>query len=191
MPTFGSGYKVETAGFGITIVALRRTWIETKEAAKIALDVAGGILYKNVRKRMSYTDHTLADLARMGHPYARRHGTIRIHKKEPWIVHKQSGTLLSAMRGWMHEDGLGLHYDIWVDLNTAFHGKYVIEGTKVMLPRDVIWMAVNEAYLNKKMMMAIVRKLGKEMRAKCGIRFETTGGGVTSGQPGAALGVGG
>ena len=47
--------------------------------ALLATNIMGGTLLELVKGNVSMRDHTLEDLARMDHPYARRHGSIRIH----------------------------------------------------------------------------------------------------------------
>ena len=47
--------------------------------ALLATNIMGGTLLELVKGNVSLRDHTLEDLARMDQPYARRHGSIRIH----------------------------------------------------------------------------------------------------------------
>lgn len=91
-----------------------------------AIADAGAYFDKQVKKNISKTDHTLADLARMGHPYARFNtgsvvGAIlrgagkksqrgwlaskKIHSPS-YLVHKQSGGLLDAFYSIDSSEGL-------------------------------------------------------------------------------------
>ena len=65
----------------LVILGMRKTGWEAHNAALQAVKNAGEALKKRVRQNVSMTDYSLRDLARMDHPYARRHGTIQIHKK--------------------------------------------------------------------------------------------------------------
>lgn len=193
-------FQVKTSGFEMTLIKLSNTRVALKTAARAGLTAAGKVIYRHVKKRAGLRDHTLADLAkkpRPDHPYAKRHGRIKIHTRIPWQVHIQkSGEdpneyLHKALKGVYHEDGAGMHYDIWVDLNIAPHAEYVIQGTKVMFARDFIWNAAIEKRDDPKVMQAVVKALGKGLRSKVGVRFgsgtPTLGGG--GGGLGAAYGV--
>ncbi len=170
-----SSFAVSIAGLEVTVLEMRNSGLSAKDAAAFALKAAGKVLFRQVRKRMSLRDHSLADLAQMGHPYAKRWPTIKVHTKLPWQVHRQSedNSLRDALKGEFSIDGAGMHYDVFVDLNQAPHGEYVIGGTKVMHPRDVIWESSQEPKVNDKMMREIVKVLGKKLRSKSGLRFTT------------------
>jgi hypothetical protein len=47
--------------------------------AVLATNIMGGTLLERIKANVSMRDHTLQDLALLDHPYARRHGSIRIH----------------------------------------------------------------------------------------------------------------
>jgi hypothetical protein len=159
-----------------------------KKAARYAVAAAGRVLRDAVKQNISLTDHSLADLRREGHPYARRAiggGTInqiRIHTKgtksltNPALrVHKQEGNLLDALQAAPTHGGLG--YRVELDPNIAPHAAFVVLGTKVMLPRDVLWATAEAPFIQQKMMTAIVTVLGKKLRTQGGIRFGGGGGG--------------
>jgi hypothetical protein len=63
----------------MTILAMENTTKSMHQAAVLTTGVMGATALALVRHNMSMKDHTLHDLAAMGHPYARRHGSIRIH----------------------------------------------------------------------------------------------------------------
>jgi hypothetical protein len=48
--------------------------------AVLATNIMGGTLLERIKANISLRDHTLQDLAALDHPYARRHGSIRIHE---------------------------------------------------------------------------------------------------------------
>ena len=135
------------------------------------MDAAGGIWHQKVKQNVSLRDHTLSQLAAMDHPYARRHGSIRVHQSRPYSVHSQSGKMLRSIKGKSVKSGKYPAFKVMTDLRTAPHARYVIQGTKVMLPRDVIWNTGLESGTRKEMMKAVVRALGKGLRSGAALRF--------------------
>lgn len=172
----------------VVLFNMKQVGVTEKQAAIQAVEAAGRVLRDLVKQNISLTDHSLADLAAEGHPYARRHGGIKIHQKGTKAltdpanrVHRQSGKLLSALKAGSTNRGLG--YRVELDPSVAPHAAHVILGTRVMLPRDVIWDTAAAPDVQKRMMRAMVGVLGKKLRTKGGIRFG--GGGPGPG----ALGV--
>lgn len=100
------------------------------------------LLDKQVTFNMSLTDHTLKDLADMGHPYAKRHGSKGMNIHNPyWQVHIQSGRLISAKSSGVQDAGvkggrLDAYAYVAIDPNDAPHAYAVIYGTSNMIPRD-------------------------------------------------------
>lgn len=194
------------ASLSFTLIALDNTKISLKKAGKAAVDAAGGVLFKRVKQEIGMRDHSLTDLANYpvpgGHPYARRHGSIRIHTNTPWRVHrKPSGGLTGAAKtasekrtaghrvqsDRMYQTTFGRPittpsgapgYEVGFDTAAAPEAIAVTQGTRLMLPRDPLWITANMPDVRKEMMTAIVRRLGKDLRSKVGIRF---GAGVPSG----------
>ena len=126
----------------------------TRHATKVMKN-ATKLLYKEVTKNISLTDHSLEDLARLGHPYARRHGPegAGIHQP-PWLVHKQSGKLLkSRYQGSSDAEVTNgqLVVSGWVGLNPdeAPHALAVIFGTWRMIPRDALRGSLADSGLQK------------------------------------------
>jgi len=140
-----------------------------RTAAMEGLQAAGLVLAQDVRANISLTDHTLADLAKMDHPYATRHGRILVHPERPYSVHKQSGKLLRALK--QHMSVTGGYFEVWLDEGEVDYAKHVVEGTKVMLARDVLWDTAAQASTRKAMMRSYIRVVGKEFKAKAAIRF--------------------
>lgn len=176
--------QLSVAGLDVTLVALGQSKGELRKAAGPAL-LAAGQAYRNmVRKRINLRDHSLADLARKDHPYARRHGSIRIHRRKPWQVHRQSGRMINALQGRPVTVGGQHGYEVTFDYNAAPHARYVIQGTRVMLPRDVLWKTAHDEPTKVAMMRRVVKVLGKQLRTQLGVRFG-------SGTPSATVGAGG
>jgi hypothetical protein len=65
----------------IVIVAMNNKKLDMEKATTMAVAVGGATLHALVRKNITLNDHTLDDLAKMDHPYARRHGKIKIHNR--------------------------------------------------------------------------------------------------------------
>lgn len=102
------------------------------------------ILDDKVTENISHTDHSLADLRKLDHPYATRHGEQGIKIHDPyWLVHNQSGELLKAKVSGIVEaswDFGQLKAGAYVGLSEAEaeHASYVIWGTSKMIPRPVL-----------------------------------------------------
>lgn len=161
-----------------TIRAFDTTLASEREAAVQCVDAAGSFLHKQIRENISMRCHTLAQLAALDHPYAVRHGRIMIHRTgskmllhPEYRVHTQSGQLLGALRANPTHGGLG--HMTWLDAAAAPHAEAVVSGTDVMLPRDVLWDTALAPAVQREMMRAIIRVLGKKLRTKASIRFGT------------------
>lgn len=164
---------------GALRVVLRQvdvTRASERVAAELSLAAAGAELESAIRANISLTDHTLRDLADLDHPYARRHGSIQIHRESsPLIavpearIHTQSGSLLRALSGGLAAGRTA--YRVGFDSTIAPHAKFVELGTKTMLPRDVISATAAAPEVKRRMMRAIVTVLGKQLRGKSAVRF--------------------
>ena len=106
------------------------------EVARKAL-AAGADVYlkKYLMPALLRRDHTLKSLAKMGHPYARRHGSIRVHESQPWLVHSHKGTLARSIKAEI-KGGKRPALTIYSDSSVAPYNRYVFRGTKKMLGRD-------------------------------------------------------
>ena len=187
--------SVKVAGLQMTLIQLKNSTTTVRAASIPAVKAAGEALKKQVVKYTSLQDHTLAQLAAMDHPYARRHGRIRVHHRKPWQVHKQTGRGLAALRGYLSMSyppsvGPTPTYTVTYDYNRAPHMKDVILGTRVMLPRDVLWQTALDPITQREMMRRVVYVLGKVLRTKLGIRFgPPPGAGRFGPTPGAGGGL--
>lgn len=106
---------------------------------------AGQILLKNTRKAVSLRDHSMQDLAEMDHPYARRHGKIGVHGGAA-LVHTRSGRMLAALKA---EQPSARTFRYGFDTSVAPHAVYVLQGTRVMLARDVFRVIYTDKAVNK------------------------------------------
>ena len=94
-----------------------------------------------VTKNISLTDHSLKDLAKLGHPYSLKSGQT-LHDPN-FQVHTQSGKLLSAQKSGIEEADITagvLKTSAWVklDQDEAPHAIFVVYGTSKMIPRPVL-----------------------------------------------------
>jgi len=119
--------------------------------------VARGVMELALRNT-DLTDHTLADLARLDHPYARRFGANKIHDDR--LIHRQSGSLQEEFRDSTVRVGDRVLY---VLRNAAFYWPYLRDGTHNMRPRRM------NVLLNKQFTQQVwpkvVARLRQEFRA--------------------------
>lgn len=167
----------------VTLLAMQGVRGGERAAARASVDAAGAVLRDILKQNVGLRDHSLADLAGMDHPYARRHGKISIHTKgtkaighPEFRVHSQSGDLLSAVRGTPTSSAAGVGYRVGLDAGAAPHAVFIVGGTRVMMPRDVVWDTADAPDVRRRMMREIVRVLGKGLRSKGGVRFGSRGG---------------
>ena len=104
------------------------------------MEQARRILDKAIEKNISLQDHSLEDLAAMGHPYAVR-APQAIH--EPgYQVHTQSGELLGAKYSGTDPasvNGGRLSATAFVGIRESVrHAFFVVYGTSKMVPRDFL-----------------------------------------------------
>ena len=166
--------QLDAGSLRLTIVRIRGAKAKVNYAAIRSLEAAGDLLHKEIVNNASYTDHSLSRLKALDHPYAFRHGSIGIHGRKNYVVHKQ-GT-----RKWSKNLHTGIkkrlikskrEFHVYV-LPSHPYAKYVIQGTKArMLGRDFLWLTMNERKVKKRMMKAVVKVLGKEMRMQAVVRF--------------------
>ncbi len=159
--------KATLAGFD----ALRAS---EPKAARKAVIAAGRVLRLQVRHFGAIRDgHNQAWFNQQDNPYARRHGSIQSGTlgHPGWWVHYQTGRLLSAIHGKATGGTRSPGYKVFVDLGQAPHAKFVIQGTRVMMPRDFIWLTAQDPAVRKEMMRAMLRVMGKELRTKGSARF--------------------
>ena len=110
----------------------------------VTMEQARKILDDQVSRNISLTDHSLAELARMGHPYSAKYGPQGIPIHDPyWQIHKQSGKLLKSKYSEISEaritgGKLQASASVGLDEGKAEHAPFVIFGTSRMIPRDVL-----------------------------------------------------
>ena len=169
----GRFIKAPKDAFKLTIIALGNARVSAKVAGRAAMGAAGAAVLKRVKDNTSKAPP--ASMAALGHPYARRHGEIQVsrlgaaYRDEPYIVHKRSGKFSGAISGGMVSSDPPV-FEIKASTNVPWV-KHVIQGTRVMLPRDVIWGTAHHPKTRKAIMRGVVTVLGKEMRLQAAVRF--------------------
>ena len=118
------------------------------------LKAAGKQLERSVRQNIGRTDHSLEALRNMDNPYARRHGSIAVHQATPYVIHRQSGSLSSSLVTSQQTTGepswkIGFRY------GAARYFRYLITGTRVMLPRNVLYDTSQNEKVRKNMQKAV------------------------------------
>ena len=119
-------------------------------AQTLALLRAGDYLKGQIYNNASRTDHNQESLNKIGNPYARRHGSIRVHQNKPYMVHKQTGRMLNTLQGKLKGANRKPTYRIGFRYNRKYT-RYVITGTKVMLPRNILYDTSQEKAVRHKM----------------------------------------
>lgn len=169
MPSGGSSSRNKKVGMSIDPASYLRTIAELKghsksirRASKASMKAAANVLMEEVRRNMSSKAHSLADLNRLDNPYADRHGNIRsssLGGMKPYEIHDQDGTMVNALRVnyWGNQHGGGS--SVGLDSNVAPHAKWVVDGTKTMLGRDVINETLREPEVERKIKKEIVNTL--------------------------------
>jgi hypothetical protein len=108
------------------------------------MGVVVDMLDEDITHNIGLTDHTLAELAALDHPYATRHGPqgMPIHNP-PWLIHNQGGRLLSSKKRGVSDativnGSLAVSGYVQLDDTIAPHALYLIWGTSKMVPRDAL-----------------------------------------------------
>lgn len=168
---------LEFPNLSAAIHDVRGTGRAGRLAQREALLAGGKVLQAAVRQHLSITDHTLEDLRRMGHPYARRHGSIRVHSERPFMVHRQDGRMVNSttLESKAYPGGSGggakYHARVGLDYGKQPYFRYVIQGTRVMLPRDTLYLTSQLPAVRTGMMKAVIKVLGAKLRTQATVRF--------------------
>jgi len=89
-------------------------------------------------------------------------------------VHAQRGVMKSALRS--EYSGSSKRYKIWFDKSVAPHAEEVILGTRVMLPRDVMWSTVTAPWTKDLALKSMIKILGKSLRSQAVVRIAPSAG---------------
>lgn len=129
--------KATIEGLDITISGLESVGPESREAAYFAIVEALQRAFEICKATISLSDHSLRELALMGHPYGFTHPQ-EIHKPDE-LVHIQSGNYIDALTA---HPPTGLGYAI-IEGTISMDGveeldRWIQEGTDKMRARP--WM---------------------------------------------------
>lgn len=167
--------RVRIGGLGATVQAMREMQARVRAAQPMVLEAGGRAYLGGVQAVAGLQDgHGPAELAAMDHPYARRHGSIQESKlgHPGWWVHKQTGSLFRSITGRMVSPA---EYEVFADTSIAPHAEAVINGTSVTFARDFIWIAGELRVVRRRIMRAMVRVLGRQLRTRAHVRFGDPG----------------
>lgn len=108
-------------------------------ASHQGLESGKKLLLKTVRANISKTCHSLAVLAAppWNHPYSFLNPN-NPHPEKPYLIHKQTGNLLSAVRSGTRSTAGGAEAWVGIDENVAPYARCLIEGTPRMIDRDFL-----------------------------------------------------
>lgn len=129
-------------------------------------------LREAISKNISLTDHTLEDLAAMGHPYAAAH-PANPHRPE-YQVHSQSGQMLGGLISGTSDasfNASGVTAEAYAGITDAVdYALFVIFGTSKMVPRDFLTGSLEEirdqvfSLLQNNLRDAVVNFNGEQVR---------------------------
>lgn len=162
-------FEVDVGALRTSVLAIRNQRADVKRAQAESVTAAGRKALERVRRNVSARKYSLADLARMDHPYARRHGLIRRsvlggrYRTKPYLVHTRTGQMKYGIRGGVRSGA----YEIEA---TGRHATLVIKGTRLMLRRDVLVDTFNEDGTRRVILREIARVLGQRLRTQATIR---------------------
>lgn len=143
--------KVKGRTIRATVLDMRNASLAARAAGRQAIIGMGRLAAEHIKKNMSSKAYTRKELNDLDHPYAQRHGRILIHQDRPWLVHDHgSKRLLKEMFHYpIRNKARGFGYEIRMK---GEYSRFVIKGTRVMLPRDTLRATVNQPDVQKQMM---------------------------------------
>jgi hypothetical protein len=104
------------------------------------------LLRGRIDKNISLSDHSLSDLAAMGHPYSRK-SPQALHDPN-WQVHEQSGKMRRGLTSGTEDANVSfgkLSAEAYAGINESVeHAPYVVFGTSKMIPRDFLHGSLQE-----------------------------------------------
>ena len=163
--------QIKTKGAFALKNSLRKLRTTTADRIKKeAADEFGQMAYDQILAAVSSRDLGPSDFRAMDHPYARRHGSIAVNPGKEYTIHQQTGRLRNSLAKRIVKKfggaGGGQNHFAQVGFidNPPHYMNYVVEGTRVMLPRDPINATVESREFKKQIKKAaarIIKKHGK------------------------------
>ena len=120
---------------------------------------SGAVAVKIVKKAASSKAMTGDYLSSVDHPYARRHGSIQKSSLRspfsgsPYMIGKDGGSVAASVKGQLLNQ---FCYKVFIDPKSQ-RVVWLIEGTRVMIGRDLIGMALGTPEAQKAMFDAFVK----------------------------------
>jgi hypothetical protein len=93
-------------------------------------------LRDKIHENISLTCHSLRELRRMGHPYARRRP--RNPHSPGYLIHLQSGELRKSLYFGFAKEREEIQGWVGLDESRAPYARFLLLGTSKMIPRDVL-----------------------------------------------------
>lgn len=100
--------------------------------ARIGLNRAAERVKERLEQNAGLTDHSLEELAALGHPYNTNNPDLSIHTPA-WLVHTHTHKLKDNIKITKEDKD---HIAIGVDTAQVGYALWVIEGTSKLVPRD-------------------------------------------------------
>jgi len=170
--------QAELRGFRTTILNLRQMrGPALRKLEDAAAEAMRKVVHPAVQRNVTRTDHTLQQLADMGHPYAARHASIKVHPGQTYLVHTQQGRLASSLGSEVKRRAGGAGGGANSVARIGFikgpprYAAFVLWGTKIMHGRQVLVATATQDDVKLGMMRAVVTTLGVGLRSQAGIRF--------------------
>lgn len=137
------GGKAELRGLESVIANMNAISGNVRRHLGKAVGQARDVLYSAVKEKASLADHSLKDLADLGHPYSTRFATDSfVHPDE--FVHTQSGRLVDNIEAISSIDGDIVTVACGVRESRVPYIGYLIDGTSKMRSRDFLGHAFQE-----------------------------------------------
>ncbi len=133
-----------------------------KEVTQEVIKLDGQDLLAKARGYSGLTDHSLKDLAKMGHPY-RRGGGAKGLPHPAWLIHTQGGQFL---RRWQlavsktQDGGTATVY------NRTPYASYLQGGTSKMIPRPILQRVLLDTKNQRKASYDLIRRAAIEARGE-------------------------
>jgi len=133
---------------------LKKSSGKLSKASAKAISNTGKIMLGHIKGFASYKALSPSSLAMKNHPYARRHGKIKKLSDRPiFAVGKETGLFVSSIVGKTTNQ-----YEYAISYNSNSSTKRIVQGTRVMLPRNPI----KESFETDKMKNLFIKTIKNE-----------------------------
>lgn len=130
------------------------------KASATAIANTGKTILRSIQSLVDKKPYSLQQLKGMDHPYARRHGSIKgLSDREPYAVAKVSGKFASSIIGKTTNQ-----YEYAIRYQANDSTKRIVEGTRIMLPRDPINMGFKSKGIQQQFKKTIRTEFKKAMK---------------------------